>query len=74
MQRFFSFIAGTMCGAAFGAVAALLLAPVSGRDLKAQSRARVEQIAAQVRQAYEDKQLELRMELEALKDRQPSPT
>ena len=67
MQRFFSFVAGTLCGAAVGAVAALLFAPVSGRELKAQSRAGVERIAAQVRQAYEDKQVELRMELNALK-------
>jgi hypothetical protein len=45
---------------------------MSGRELKYQSRARVEQIAAEVRQAYEDKQLELRMELEALKGPPPS--
>ena len=71
MQRFFSFVAGTLCGAAVGAVAALLFAPVSGRELKKQSRARVEEIAAQVRQAYDDKQLELRIELDALKGHPP---
>jgi len=67
MQRFFSFIAGAMCGAAFGAVTALLLAPMSGRELQTQSRARAERIAAEVRKAYEDKQAELKAQLEALK-------
>ncbi|MBM4423000.1 MAG: hypothetical protein FJ030_06350 [Chloroflexi bacterium] len=67
MQRFFSFVAGAMCGAALGAVAALLLAPMSGRDLQEQSHARAEQIAAEVRKAYEDKQAELKAQLEALK-------
>ena len=72
MQRFFSFVAGAMCGAACGAVAALLFAPVSGRELKDWSRARAEQIAAEVRQAYKDKELELRHELEALKSGAPA--
>ncbi|HLB48366.1 MAG TPA: YtxH domain-containing protein [Anaerolineales bacterium] len=67
MQRFFSFVAGAMCGAAFGAVTALLLAPMSGHELQTQSRARAEQIAAEVRKAYEDKQAELKAQLEALK-------
>ncbi len=67
MQRFFSFVAGAMCGAAFGAVTALLLAPTSGHELQTQSRARAERIAAEVRKAYEDKQAELKAQLEALK-------
>ncbi len=72
MQRFFSFVAGAMCGAAFGAVTALLLAPMSGRDLQDQSRARAEQIASEVRRAYEDKQLELKAQFEALRGHKPS--
>ena len=67
MQRMFSFIAGVLCGAAFGAVTALLLAPMSGRDIQTQSRLRVEQIAAEVRGAYEDKQAALKAQLAALK-------
>ncbi len=72
MQRFFSFVAGAMCGAVFGAVTALLLAPMSGRDLQDQSRARAEQIGAEVRKAYEEKQSELKAQLEALKGHRPA--
>lgn len=67
MQRMFSFIAGVLCGAAFGAVTALLLAPMSGRDIQTQSRLRVEQITAEVRGAYADKQAALKAQLAALK-------
>lgn len=67
MQRMFSFVAGALCGAAFGAVTALLLAPMSGREVQTQTRLRAEQIADEVRQAYEDKQTELKAQLEALK-------
>jgi len=38
------FIAGAMCGAIVGAVAALLLAPASGVELRQQARARFEEI------------------------------
>ncbi len=71
MQRFFSFISGVICGAAVGAVLALLLTPVSGSELQSQGRSRVEKIAAEVREAYEEKQAELRAKLEALKAPQP---
>lgn len=67
MQRFFSFVAGAMCGAALGAVAALLLAPLSGRELQEHGRARADQIAAEVRRAYEEKQAELKAQFEELK-------
>jgi len=67
MQRYFSFVAGAFCGAAFGAVAALLLAPVSGHELQEQSRARADRIAVEVRRAYEEKQAQLKAQLEELK-------
>ena len=69
MQRIFSFVAGALCGAAFGAVTALLLAPMSGREIQNQGRMRAEQIADEVRRAYEDKQAELKEQLEALRSR-----
>ena len=72
MQRFFSFVAGALCGAAFGAVTALLLAPMSGREIQAQGRQRVEGIADQVRQAYEERQAELQAQLAALRERRPA--
>ena len=67
MNRFFSFAAGAFCGALVGAVAATLLTPMSGQNLQAQGRARAEAIAAEVRQAYEAKEAELKAQLEALK-------
>lgn len=72
MQRFMSFVAGAMCGLAFGAVTALLLTPISGKDLKATGRTRVEQFASEIRRAYDDKQTELKIQLEMLKV--PKPT
>jgi gas vesicle protein len=71
MQRFLSFVAGTMCGLAFGAVTALLLTPISGKDLKATGQARVEKIASEVRRAYDDKQTELKIQLEMLRATKP---
>jgi len=71
MQRFLSFVTGAMCGLAFGAVTALLLTPISGKDLTAGGRERVEQLASDVRRAYEDKQTELKTQLEMLKAPRP---
>ncbi|MBI5052046.1 MAG: YtxH domain-containing protein, partial [Chloroflexi bacterium] len=42
MQRTFSFIAGAFCGALVGSVAALLLAPMSGRELQVMGRTRTD--------------------------------
>lgn len=67
MQRILSFLTGTLCGAACGAVAALLLAPSSGRDLQLRSRARAQLIATEVQQAYLLKQMDLQRELDYLK-------
>jgi gas vesicle protein len=72
MQRIFSFTAGALCGAAFGAVTALLLAPASGREIQARGRERAENIAAEVRRAYEERQAELQGQLAALKARPPA--
>jgi gas vesicle protein len=67
MQRILSFAAGTLCGLAVGAVAALLLTPYSGENLKLKGKAQADRIAHEVRQAYEDKQYELKAQLDALK-------
>ena len=67
MRRFLNFFVGAYCGLIVGAVAALLLAPMTGRELQSQSRMRAEVIAAEVRKAYEDKERELKDYLESLK-------
>lgn len=67
MKQFFSFVTGTVCGAIVGAAAALLLTPISGPDIKRQSRLSVERIQLEMRRAYEDKQAEMEAELAAIK-------
>ena len=67
MQRLFSFVAGSFCGAVVASVAVLLLTPMSGQQLQARSRAEADTLAAEVHKAYDDKLAELKAQLEALK-------
>ena len=67
MRRFVGFLAGAMCGAIVGAVAALLLAPYSGLELRQNVRLRVDEILAEGRQAAADRRAELEAQLTALK-------
>lgn len=67
MSRVFSFLSGVFCGALVGAVAALLLAPMSGRALQSQGRERFESLLDEVRTAYDERQAELRRQLDELK-------
>ena len=67
MRQIIGFLAGAMCGAVVGAVAALLLAPASGIELRQQVRARVDELLAEGRQAAEDRRAELEGQLAALK-------
>ena len=67
MRQIIGFLAGAMCGAVVGAVAALLLAPASGLELREQVRARVDELLAEGRQAAEDRRAELEGQLAALK-------
>jgi gas vesicle protein len=67
MRQIIGFLAGAMCGAVVGAVAALLLAPASGIELRQQARTRVDELLAEGRQAAEDRRTELESQLAALK-------
>ena len=67
MRRMFSFLAGALCGAIVGAVAALLLAPASGLELRQGIRLRVDDLVAEGRRAAEDRRAELQAQLAALK-------
>ena len=71
MRRIVSFFAGAMCGAIVGAVAALLLAPASGLELRQNVRLRVDDLVAEGRRAAEDRRAELQAQLAALK--RPAP-
>jgi gas vesicle protein len=57
MSRFFSFVAGTVMGAAVGAAVALLLTPYSGEELRELAReaayAKREQLEARIRELQE---------------------
>ena len=67
MRRLVGFIAGAMCGAIVGAVAALLLAPASGLELRKNARARFQEMLTEGRQAAADRRAELETQLAALK-------
>jgi len=66
MNRMMSFLAGTLCGAVVGAVAALLLAPMSGQELQGRARERVEYVIDEARSAAEAKRDELEHQLDVL--------
>jgi gas vesicle protein len=67
MRRLVGFIAGAMCGAIVGAVAALLLAPASGVELRQMARAHFDEMLTEGRQAAADRRAELEAQLAALK-------
>jgi gas vesicle protein len=67
MGKVTGFLAGVMSGAIVGSVAALLLAPSSGRELQSRTRERFETLVEDARTAAETKRVQLEKQLEALK-------
>lgn len=67
MNKVFSFLAGMMSGALVGAVAALLLTPASGEDLKTDVLTRIEAAKAEFQQAYEESYQDKQAEFERMK-------
>ena len=67
MRRFFSFLIGAVIGGLVGAIAAILLAPASGNDLRTQLRDRVLQIQEEVKAAAVTRRAELEQQLAALR-------
>jgi gas vesicle protein len=66
MGRFFSFLAGALCGAIVGATAALLLAPSSGETLRSDMVARWEEALTEARQAMEETRRDLQAQFEQM--------
>jgi len=66
MRKFASFVFGSVMGAMFGAVVALLIAPSSGEELQARARERVSTLRDEVQEAYEVRAAQLQAELDAL--------
>lgn len=71
MRRMMMLLAGAMCGALVGSVSALLLAPISGKDLRQRIGGRFADIRADVIEAYETRRAQLEAELDSL--RKPRP-
>jgi gas vesicle protein len=72
MRNLSGFLAGLMSGAIVGTVAALLLAPMSGRELQAQTRNQFDTLIKDARQAADVKRVQLEAQLEALKAPKPA--
>jgi gas vesicle protein len=67
MNKFFSFLAGIICGAVVGGTAALLLAPTSGEHLRAEAQARWELALQEAQTAMEETRRELEAQFEQMK-------
>jgi gas vesicle protein len=70
MRKMLAFVAGAMCGAIVGSVAALLLAPMSGGEMRQQARQRFEEIVAEGRKAAEERRAELERQLRQMQRRE----
>lgn len=63
MNKFMGFVAGAFCGALVGSVAALLYAPMSGKQLQIEAKNRFDNIVSETRYAAQAKQAELQAKL-----------
>ena len=67
MRRMFGFMMGILLGGLVGATIALLLAPDSGEELRGQLRSRGEGFFNDVRQAADERKIELRQKLDDMR-------
>lgn len=67
MKRMFGFLIGITVGGLVGATIALLMAPESGEQLRAQIRGRGENFFNDVRHAADERKIELRQKLDSLR-------
>jgi len=67
MNRTINFLLGMIVGGFVGAAVAILVAPVSGEELRADINQRAERIRSDVSQAAADRRAELERQLAALK-------
>ena len=70
MNRLLSFIAGVVSGALVGATIAILLAPVSGEEMRYQIQERSTYIQDEVKKAAADRRAELQEQLASLRSPQ----
>ena len=67
MNKLMGFLAGGLCGALVGGVAALLLAPMSGNDLQERARHEFDDLVTDARVAAAEKRAQLEKQLATLK-------
>jgi gas vesicle protein len=67
MRRILGFFIGATLGGLVGATLALLFAPASGEEIRAQITDRSQVFASEIRQAANSKRIELRERLEILR-------
>ena len=67
MRRMFGFLIGILVGALVGGTIAMLLAPESGENLRAQLRDRGQNFFDDVRHAADERKIELRHRLDTLR-------
>lgn len=68
MKKFLSFVAGLLSGSVVGATAAILLAPASGDELRAEARARWEEAVEAGKTEMEETRREKTLEYERMKE------
>ena len=68
MKKFFSFAAGLLSGAVVGATTAILLAPASGDELRADARARWEEAVEAAKAEMEETRRNKTQEFERMKE------
>lgn len=66
MNKFFSFLAGALCGTLVGSVTALLLTPASGQQLRADAVERWDLAMQEAQKAMEEKRQELENQFEQM--------
>lgn len=67
MRRMFGFLIGIFVGGLVGSVLALLLAPESGENLRAQLRDRGQGFVNDIRHSADSRRIELRNRLETMR-------
>lgn len=67
MKRMFGFLIGILVGSLVGSTIALLMAPESGGELRGMIRARGENFFNDVRHAADERRIELRHQLDAMR-------
>lgn len=67
MRRMFGFLIGILVGSLVGSTIALLLAPESGEELRAQLRERGQGFMGEIRHAADARRIELKDRLETLR-------